>query len=192
MLVAGSSFTKRLLNIAGNSAKSALRTAFKELSRRATTPQRRTPPGTVPGRPQGHQQAYYRDPAKPLPHFVYRPRTNNHEPDPGEVVWTWVPYEEDDSRGKDRPVLVLAYGSEGVIAAQLTSQDHHRDAQQEAHWGRYWLDIGTGEWDSRRRPSQVRLDHLLVVPPESMRREGGKLGREMFEKVCRAIETLKQ
>ena len=29
------------------------------------------------------------------------------EPDPGEVVWAWVPYEEDASRGKDRPVLVI-------------------------------------------------------------------------------------
>jgi hypothetical protein len=29
-------------------------------------------------------------------------------PDPGEVVWTWVPYVENDGRGKDRPVLILA------------------------------------------------------------------------------------
>ena len=27
--------------------------------------------------------------------------------DPGEVVWTWVVYEDDPSRGKDRPVLVV-------------------------------------------------------------------------------------
>lgn len=29
------------------------------------------------------------------------------QPDPGEVVWTWVPFEEDHSRGKDRPVLLI-------------------------------------------------------------------------------------
>ena len=29
------------------------------------------------------------------------------EPDPGEVVWAWVPYEDDPSQGKDRPVLLL-------------------------------------------------------------------------------------
>jgi hypothetical protein len=23
--------------------------------------------------------------------------------DPGEIVWAWVPYEEDPGRGKDRP-----------------------------------------------------------------------------------------
>jgi hypothetical protein len=32
----------------------------------------------------------------------YSPRTDG-APDPGEVVWTWVPFEENDGRGKDRP-----------------------------------------------------------------------------------------
>ena len=27
--------------------------------------------------------------------------------DPGEVVWTWVPYEEDPTQGKDRPVVII-------------------------------------------------------------------------------------
>ena len=37
---------------------------------------------------------------------AYAPEIDG-EPDPGEVVWAWVPYEEDPSQGKDRPVLVL-------------------------------------------------------------------------------------
>jgi hypothetical protein len=46
-------------------------------------------------------------------------------PDPGEVVWTWVPFEENDGRGKDRPVLVVAVESAGTyLAVQLTSKDH--------------------------------------------------------------------
>ena len=36
--------------------------------------------------------------------FDYRPRRDG-KPDPGEVVWAWVPFEENDGRGKDRPVL---------------------------------------------------------------------------------------
>ncbi len=28
-------------------------------------------------------------------------------PDPGEVVWGWVPFEDDPKRGKDRPVLLI-------------------------------------------------------------------------------------
>ena len=37
---------------------------------------------------------------------AYNPRTDG-KPDPGEVVWAWVPYEEDASQGKDRPVLLI-------------------------------------------------------------------------------------
>ena len=29
------------------------------------------------------------------------------QPDPGEVVWGWVPFEDDPSQGKDRPVLLV-------------------------------------------------------------------------------------
>ena len=36
----------------------------------------------------------------------YAPEADG-EPDPGEVVWAWVPYEDDPSQGKDRPVLLL-------------------------------------------------------------------------------------
>lgn len=131
-------------------------------------------------------RAYYRDREAPLPQFTYHPAPND-QPDPGEVVWAWVPYEEDPTVGKDRPVLVLAHAAEGVIAAQLTSQDHDQDAEQEARWGRAWMDIGTGNWDRQRRPSEVRLDRLLVLPPSGMRREGGKLPRQKFNAVCEAI-----
>src|SRR5262249_13155402 len=54
----------------------------------------------------------------------YSPETDG-APDPGEVVWTWVPFEENDGRGKDRPVLVVAVESAGTcLAVQLTSKDH--------------------------------------------------------------------
>src|SRR3954468_725955 len=36
----------------------------------------------------------------------YAPKADGR-PDPGEVVWAWVPYEEDPTQGKDRPVLVI-------------------------------------------------------------------------------------
>jgi hypothetical protein len=47
--------------------------------------------------------------------------------DPGEIVWTWVPFEEDHSRGKDRPVLVVGRDGRYLLALPLTSKDHHRD-----------------------------------------------------------------
>lgn len=46
------------------------------------------------------------------------------DPDPGEIVWTWVPYEEDDGRGKDRPVLIVARERQGtLLGVQLTSRE---------------------------------------------------------------------
>lgn len=108
-------------------------------------------------------------------------------PDPGEVVWTWVPYEDDPAQGKDRPVLVLARTADAVLLClQLTSQDHDRDAEQEASWGRHWMDVGTGDWDHERRPSEVRLDRLLRLPEAEVRREGAALDRSTFDAVVAA------
>ena len=111
-------------------------------------------------------------------------------PDPGEVVWTWVPYEDDPQQGKDRPVIVLARvaGQRGpdLLCLQLTSKDHDRDAEQESSWGRHWLDVGTGDWDRERRPSEVRIDRLLRLPEADVRREGAALDRDVFDEVLAA------
>ena len=107
-------------------------------------------------------------------------------PDPGEVVWTWVPYEDDPQQGKDRPVIVLARDGADLLALQLTSKDHDRDEAQEASWGRHWMDVGTGDWDRERRPSEVRLDRLLRLPEADVRREGAAMAREMFDAVLSA------
>ena len=82
--------------------------------------------------------------------FDYAPRRDDH-PDPGEVVWAWVPYEEDLSQGKDRPVLVIAEeqasagGSDGsgevLIALMLTSRDRADEgAVTTDEHGSTWVD----------------------------------------------------
>ena len=113
-------------------------------------------------------------------------------PDPGEIVWAWVPYEEDHSQGKDRPVLVVARHpqEDGVtLALPLTSKDHDRDAAQEARAGRHWMDIGSGAWDRAGRPSEVRLDRILQLDEASVRREGTALNRGIFESVIAAVQA---
>lgn len=106
--------------------------------------------------------------------------------DPGEVVWTWVPYEEDATQGKDRPVLVIGRCDESLVGLMLTSQDHDRDAEQEAQEGRFWMDVGTGDWDRSHRPSEVRLNRLIRVDDTCVRREGAALDRGMFDAVVTA------
>ena len=116
---------------------------------------------------------------------AYAPEVDG-EPDPGEVVWTWVAYEDDPSQGKDRPVLVLRAEGEGWVGLYLSSQDHDRDAADEARHGRYWMDVGTGDWDSQGRPSEVRLDRPIILGREAVRREGAALDAALFAEVVAA------
>ena len=116
----------------------------------------------------------------------YQPEADG-QPDPGEVVWGWVPYEEDPSRGKDRPVLLIGRkdvdGVEYWAGLMLTSKDHDRDAEDEARYGRHWMDVGTGAWDAERRPSEVRLDRLVILRDDAIRREGAAVSRDLFDRV---------
>ena len=116
------------------------------------------------------------------PDVEYRPRDDGR-PDPGEVVWAWVPYDENDGRGKDRPVLVIGRRGDRLLGLMLSSQDHDKDADDEARHGRLWTDLGSGAWDARGRPSEVRLDRLLVLDPATVRREGAALDRARFDRV---------
>ena len=109
----------------------------------------------------------------------YSPRTDG-DPDPGEIVWTWVPFEENDGQGKDRPVLVVAAeAARTVLAVQLTSKDH--DGQSE------FVSVGSGGWDSSHRESWVNLERVFRVHPEGMRREAAALERAPFHKVTERL-----
>jgi PemK-like, MazF-like toxin of type II toxin-antitoxin system len=120
-----------------------------------------------------------------LPRATYAPE-NDGEPDPGEVVWAWVPYEDDPQQGKDRPMLVLAKDGDHWLGLQLTSKDHDRDAEQETSLGRLWMDVGIGDWDRERRPSEVRINRLLRIPGSGVRREGAALEPQVFDSVVAA------
>ena len=97
--------------------------------------------------------------------------------DPGEVVWTWVVYEDDPTRGKDRPVLVVGRDQSTLLGLMLSSQDRHLNDNK-------WVAIGSGAWDYEGRVSFVRLDRVLDVPEEGIRREGAILAREVFDVVA--------
>jgi hypothetical protein len=105
--------------------------------------------------------------------------------DPGEVVWTWVPYEDDLTQGKDRPVLVIGYQGGQLAGVQLSSKDHaaRRDAGE-------WVAVGTGAWDRERRPSYADASRLLRVDPGAVRREGAALDRERFDAVLERVRQV--
>ncbi|MEU6390586.1 type II toxin-antitoxin system PemK/MazF family toxin [Streptomyces sp. NPDC046939] len=106
---------------------------------------------------------------------AYAPERDG-DPDPGEIVWTWVPYEENDGRGKDRPVLIFAREAAGtLLAVQLSSKRHDDD--------REWVAIGAGPWDRGGRDSWVDVDRVLRVHERGMRREACALDRDRFDLV---------
>jgi hypothetical protein len=109
----------------------------------------------------------------------YTPRLDG-DPDPGEVVWTWVPYRDDATRGKDRPVVVIGRSGDVLVAVPVTSKDKGRDDH---------VPIGSGTWDRRRRPSFAKVDRLITVDADDVRKEGGVLSRPMFEDVVEGVRA---
>ena len=166
--------------------------------RAATASKRRARKQRTPGRitPRGRSAPYPSRPRAPYPGdftgsvgVSYTPSING-QPDPGEIVWTWVPYEEDFTQGKDRPVLLVGRDGNWLLGLMLTSKDHNRDAADEARWGRHWMDIGAGTWDSHGRPSEIRLDRVVRVDPWQVRREGAILDEARFDAIVGAARTV--
>ncbi|TWG14081.1 type II toxin-antitoxin system PemK/MazF family toxin [Actinoplanes teichomyceticus] len=136
--------------------------ASKPPARRGPAPAPR-PPRQVPTEQRGRTVAYAPD--------------LDGDADPGEIVWTWVPYEDDPAQGKDRPVLVVGRDGRTLLGLMLSSQGE-RDGQ------RNWLALGAGDWDRTQRPSWIRLDRVLEVEEDGIRREGAILDRARFDRVA--------
>ena len=113
--------------------------------------------------------------------LVYAPDLDGRA-DPGEIVWTWVVYEDDPTRGKDRPVLVVGRDRSVLLGLMVSSQGRHAGERD-------WVGIGAGAWDYEGRESWVRLDRVLDVPEEGIRREGAILDREIFDAVAARLRA---
>ncbi|WP_394251960.1 type II toxin-antitoxin system PemK/MazF family toxin [Arthrobacter pityocampae] len=144
---------------------------------RAGAPARRRPPGSADTAPSrsvpGSRQAAL---------LAYSPSADG-KPDPGEIVWTWVPYEDDPSQGKDRPVLLVGREGRTLLGLMLTSRDRNNADDPDDRY----VDIGTGAWDRQGRPSEVKVDRVLRIRPDDIRREGAVLPRQRYERVVARV-----
>jgi hypothetical protein len=145
-------------------------------------PRRPGPAGTAPAPEVSGLGGRYPGDFNGAATVKYAPSPNG-KPEPGEVVWTWVPYEEDHSRGKDRPVLLIGSSGRYLLGLMLTSKDHDQDSRNDENY----VDIGTGSWDRQRRPSEAKLDRILQISPGAIRREGAVLDRKRFDGVAAAL-----
>ncbi|ADD44137.1 type II toxin-antitoxin system PemK/MazF family toxin [Stackebrandtia nassauensis] len=130
-------------------------------------------------------------PATPRVREIYTPEryaTIEYSPDldgladPGEVVWSWVPFEEDPTQGKDRPLLVVGRYRKRLLGMMLSSKGHddHPD----------WLPLGAGAWDRNARDSYVRLDRVFALDEDDIRREGSVLDPQSFVRVAAELIRL--
>jgi hypothetical protein len=113
--------------------------------------------------------------------FTYDPSLDG-DADPGEIVWTWVPYEEDASQGKDRPAVVVGRLDGDVLIVPLSSKSH-----EDRPDGAEWIALGSGSWDDGDRVSYADVGRVLQVAPDSIRREGAILEQARFDAVVAAM-----
>lgn len=150
--------------------------ASKSSSAKSSAPKPSAPASTVASDGSDYP-GDYRD----MINFEYSPSLDG-DADPGEIVWTWVPFEEDHSQGKDRPVLLVGRDGEYLLALMMTSKDHNNREHADSNY----LDIGSGPWDPQGRASEVKLNRVIRVRPDSMRREGAIMPEDTFRLIERA------
>ena len=150
--------------------------ASKSSSAKSSAPKPSAPASTVASDGSDYP-GDYRD----MINFEYSPSLDG-DADPGEIVWTWVPFEEDHSQGKDRPVILVGRDGEYLLALMMTSKDHNNREHADSNY----LDIGSGPWDPQGRASEVKLNRVIRVRPDSMRREGAIMPEDTFRLIERA------
>jgi hypothetical protein len=154
-------------------------------------PNRRTPPRLrdairaagrtgrrVARRVRGRRTRRTSSPRQGVVRIEYSPNLDG-DADPGEIVWTWVPFEEDATQGKDRPVVVIGRRGDRLVGVPLTTRRDDREAQ---------VPVGTGAWDAARRQSYARIWRMLDIDPAKMRREGAILDRDRFAAVVALVD----
>ncbi len=115
----------------------------------------------------------------------YSPQADG-EPDPGEVVWAWVAYEDDPSQGKDRPVLVIGRDRGGLLASSSPARTTTGTPRTRRARGATGWTSAAAPGTATSASSEVRLDRLLRMPESEVRREGAALDRGVFDAVVAA------
>lgn len=103
--------------------------------------------------------------------------------DAGEIVWLWVPEHGPGNPPTERTVLVIARSINQDLLGLLISPDDAHDGDRD------WFPIGSGQWQATGEPCWVRLDKVIQVPEDWVRRQGALLPERRFDRVARALRS---
>ena len=163
------------------SSQSSPKPSAPKPSSAKSTPNSSAPKPSAPASTGASDGSDYPGDYRDMINFEYSPSLDG-DADPGEIVWTWVPFEEDHSQGKDRPVILVGRDGEYLLALMMTSKDHNNREHADPNY----LDIGSGPWDPQGRASEVKLNRVIRVRPDAMRREGAIMPEDTFRLIERA------
>lgn len=118
-----------------------------------------------------------------------RPRTIFFAPDmdgqadSGEVVWVWVPAAGAQQPPQERAILVIGRTRTTVLGLLISPNPDHADEDK-------WLEIGRGEWDEQGRQCWIRLDRVLEISEEQVRRQGTLFPARRFERIANRLRSV--
>ncbi|QPK78638.1 type II toxin-antitoxin system PemK/MazF family toxin [Corynebacterium lizhenjunii] len=116
-------------------------------------------------------------------HTEARPRSIFFTPDmdgqadSGEVVWAWV-----GSPPQERAILVVGRTRTTVLGLLISPNPDHADED-------CWLPIGSGEWDERGRQCWIRMDRVLELSEEQVRRQGTLFPERRFARIANRLRA---
>lgn len=97
-------------------------------------------------------------------------------PEPGDIWFWWVPFEEDPSQGKDRPVLVLRSVPAAGVALKITSTPHPEGPP-------YWALLLDEKTEGLTGTSYAECGRLLILEGCRKRRYAGRAAPEDLRRI---------
>lgn len=119
-------------------------------------------------------------PTASCPRSIYYAPDMDGQADPGEVVWMNVP----DATGtfQERAFVVVGRTKHDILALLISPNAEH--AQEKT-----WLEIGAGAWEDSGRASWVRLDKIVSLPEDAIRRQGAVMPRQRYDRIAHRLRN---
>ncbi|MGP5496904.1 type II toxin-antitoxin system PemK/MazF family toxin [Corynebacterium flavescens] len=139
-----------------------------------------------------HRRAKSREPRKAAhirveasashPRSIFFAPDMDGQADSGEVVWVWAPSDDKQSPPRERAILVIGRTRTTVLGLLISPNPEHAHENE-------WLEIGSGDWDESGRQCWIRLDRVLEISEEQVRRQGTLFPQRRFERITNRLRS---